>query len=173
MEPDQVYHVGQLVNTIAAVVGLHVHILCTKVAPWSKLCCCKLKFYNQSSQPLWLSNTLQCTNTWKPGTKTGPRSSSSLWLSPTLTRKARLLFPSQIFTFFSCSSLDEVQPLMNQNSSSAQTPEPYLKNMFIVQIWFYIIMRQFHGTQCFLPRILLCELEVKKNFTMGRKRLFH
>ena len=33
VEPDQVYHVGQLVHALAAVVDVHVHILCAKVAP--------------------------------------------------------------------------------------------------------------------------------------------
>ena len=33
VEPDQVYHVGQLVHALAAVVGVHVivYILCAKV----------------------------------------------------------------------------------------------------------------------------------------------
>ena len=30
------YHIGQLVHALATVVGVHVHILCAKVAPLKK-----------------------------------------------------------------------------------------------------------------------------------------
>ena len=40
--PDQVYHVGQLVHALATVVGMHVHILCAKVAPLKKTITWKL-----------------------------------------------------------------------------------------------------------------------------------
>lgn len=64
---------------------------------------------------------------WKP--YTGPRSPSSLSVNPRLSRKSRDPLASQIFTPFSDSSLEFVDPLMNHSSSSRI---PLQNTLFVV-----------------------------------------